>query len=83
MAYSVDLTAKIQVLTESDLPYEFQYPQCYTAPDFEGRAKRYQEWLKANNVYHYGRPHEQFYNFEAFELADAAGCTKLIMEDLS
>ena len=83
MAYRVDLVESIKLLKEADLPYEFQYPQCYTAPDFEGRTKRYQEWLKANNVYHYSRPREDFFRFEAYELAEAAGCDKLIMEDLS
>jgi hypothetical protein len=83
MAYRVDLVEKIKLLKESDLPYEFQYPQCYTAPDFEGRTKRYQAWLSENKVYHYGRPKEDFFRYEAYELAEAAGCTSLIMEDLS
>ncbi len=78
-----ELVESIKILQNEDLPYEYQYPQCYTAPDFEGRVKRFRVWLKENNIYYYGKPHDSFFKLEAYDLAKAAGCDKLILEDLS
>jgi len=44
----------------------------------------FQAWMKDNpDVYYYARPKEDFFESEAYRLAEKAGKTKLILEDMS
>ena len=43
----------------------------------------FQAWTAENGITYYGRPREDFFEFEAYEIAEAAGNTYVIMEDMS
>lgn len=40
-------------------------------------------WCKKHNAYYYGRPKDSFSKQEAIELATNAGCTKVLLDNLS
>lgn len=43
----------------------------------------FKAWTEANGITFYGAPKEDFFDFEAYGLAEKAGNTYLIMENLS
>lgn len=43
----------------------------------------FKEWCKAHGVFYYGRPREDFFEFEAYQLAEAADCSYIILDDMS
>lgn len=84
--------ADITVIYDHDLPEQFQASSMYGCVPWEQRVgcvpweqrvEEFKQWCVLNNVYYYGRPRESFFRSEAFELASAAGCTKLLLEDMS
>jgi hypothetical protein len=72
----------ITVIGESALPAKFWAENFYrnASPELTAEFKAYN---KANGIYYYARPREDFHSWEAYELAKAAGCSKLLMEDMS
>ncbi len=76
-------TFNIETINEDQIPVEFRPENIYASENFEQAAAKFREWLKANSVFYYARPREDFYMFEAYELAHAAGCSKLLLEDMS
>lgn len=73
----------VKILGDEDLPAEFRYPAIYQAPDFEKACADFRAYCEANHILYYARPRETFFMHEAFELAVEAGCTSLILEDMS
>lgn len=76
----------LPVLTDADLPPEFQSDAMYALPDgFEAsaRAAAFREWCTSHHVFYYSQPRESFSVVRAEALALAAGCRSLILEDLS
>ena len=71
----------ITVINDSDLPEQFRYENAY--PTSDEKVAAFKAYCTANSIFYYARPRESFFKHEAFELARAAGCTKLLMEDLS
>lgn len=49
----------------------------------EAAFKRFGSFLEMYNVSYYARPKEEFFCWEALELAEKAGASYLIMEDMS
>lgn len=45
--------------------------------------KRVAQWCLENDAYHYARDRESFSRAEAFRLAQEAGCSIVVLEDLS
>jgi hypothetical protein len=41
------------------------------------------QWCVENNAYHYARGREEFSRYEATRLAEEAGCTVVLLHDLS
>jgi hypothetical protein len=73
-------TSEVTEIANSSLPVEFQgYPRT----DFEGWSRRFRQWCKETSTFYYARPHESFSQNEAYRLAAAAGCSRLLMEDMS
>lgn len=71
----------IQELYWYDLPQDLQeYPTKDEAPAFR---ERFEAWLTANDAYYYARPRESFILREAYDLARAAGNTRVLLEDMS
>jgi hypothetical protein len=75
----------ITVINDDDLPAQFRYENAYSGTDAERDAKAdaFKAYCKANSIYYYARSKEHFFKWQAFELCQEAGCTKLLMEDLS
>ncbi len=80
-----DMYERITVLKDEDLPEKFRPESIYRLPndEFKIRSQEFKNYLQENKIYYYARPRETFFKFEAFELADAAGCSKLLLEDMS
>lgn len=76
-------TEEIRTITDHDLPVEFRAKEMYGATNFGAKVKAFKRWCARNKVYYYARPREAFNPWEAEELAREAGCTRLILEDLS
>lgn len=74
---------EITVMLDHDLPTKFQAAQMYAAPDFDAASAEFRQWCESNSVFYYARPRESFFRSEAFDLAAAADCTKLLLEDMS
>jgi hypothetical protein len=73
----------VTVLFDHDLPAKFQASAMYSAPDFDAATAEFKQWCESNGVFYYARPRESFFRSEAYRLAVAAGCTKLLLEDMS
>jgi hypothetical protein len=73
----------VEILKDTDLPKQFQYPNIYNADDIEATQAAFRQWCAENRVYYYARPKEQFFSWTARELAAKAGCRKLLLEDMS
>jgi len=71
--------ALLREITNADLPEAFRTYDGYS-PE---KVLRFREWCRANRVFYYARPKENFFPSEARELAIAAGCDKLLLEDMS
>ncbi len=77
---------EISVITDANIPEQFQPAALYRAMGSDaGRTlvEQFKHWCEENKVFYYARPRDSFRRWEAEELARAAGCTKLLMEDLS
>jgi hypothetical protein len=72
----------ITTIRESDLPVQFQTAAMYhdLSP---AKVAAFKAHCKANGIFYYARPREDFSTWEAFELAEQAGCRQLLMEDMS
>ena len=82
--YVIDGTGAIKVLDGWRL-LELDEANIYGGADpysDEGIAK-FKAWSDANYVYCYSRTKENFFEFEAYELAEKADASYLIMENLS
>jgi hypothetical protein len=73
----------LTLISERDIPAEFQSANMYAAADFQARVQRFKDWCLSNLVFYYARPRESFSSEEARRLANEAGCTRLLMEDMS
>jgi hypothetical protein len=73
----------VEEIPEQEIPEQFRYPIVYMATDIAAASAAFMLWCRENKVYYYARPRESFYRHEAEELAIAAGCTRLILEDMS
>jgi hypothetical protein len=72
----------MQILQNEELPEEFQHPEHDTEANFKERVDRFKQWCIDNKVFHYARPKDKFVRSEAFQLAEKAGCNKIILEEL-
>lgn len=52
-------------------------------PGGQAGLELFKQWCGENNVYYYGRPHEQFQMTEAIEQAQNGGYSGIFLEDLS
>lgn len=78
--------AGIEPIYEHDLPREFQAANMYHemgANKASHIVDRFKKWRDENKVYYYARPKHQFREEEGYLLAAQAGCTKVILEDMS
>lgn len=57
--------------------------QVYGGRDWQEACRIFNEWCAKHGIYYYARPRESFFMNEAYELAFAANCPYLIVEDLS
>jgi hypothetical protein len=78
----------IPVITDLDIPVQFRGDAMYStranAPqNFAAKVEEFKTWCAENKVFYYARPREAFNPWEAEELAREAGCTRLLMEDMS
>lgn len=76
----------IQVITDRDIPEQFRGDAMYEAfnsPNFAATVEAFKKWCAENKVFYYARPREAFNPWEAEELAREAGCTRLLMDDMS
>lgn len=73
----------VQAISDRYLPEEFQVANMYRGGLTDEKVARFKQWCTDNRVYYYARPAEKFFESEAYELAWAAGCDKLIMENMS
>jgi hypothetical protein len=76
---------EIVILTEAQIPAKFQPQNMYPLPHdrFVERSAEFRAWLEETATFYYAHPAEDFFEHEAFELAAAAGCVALIMENMS
>jgi hypothetical protein len=74
-----------QLIGEASLPAEFRSDNMFggTEAEFKARTVAFRAYCKANSIFYYGRPRESFSSWEAFQLCKAAGCAKLLLDDLS
>lgn len=82
--------AEIKVILDAELPEQFQASNMYrvfgTAAEdatVEAFKRAFKRYCTANHIFYYARPHESFFQSEAIELAAAAGCTAVLLEDMS
>jgi hypothetical protein len=76
------------VITDLDIPVQFRQDAMYSAlanepQNFAAKVEAFRAWCAENKVFYYARPCEAFNPWEAEKLAREAGCTKLLMEDMS
>lgn len=72
---------EVEEIKWSDIPARFSdFGEIYQD---ETLRQEFKEWLAAEGIFYYARPHEDFYLFEARELAAKAGKVRVLMEDLS
>jgi len=73
------------LVTEKHLPERFRSENFYGLPmaEFEARSAEFKAYCKANRIFYYARPREDFHKWEAWELAKKAGALFLILEDMS
>jgi hypothetical protein len=73
-------TDEVKEISWNELPAQFR-PENF---DWSAEASiAFKQYNRDNSIYYYARPRESFFKSEAFELARAANCTKLLMEDMS
>lgn len=78
--------ALITSLCDADLPERFQASAMYGIRDEAERQRRicqFKKYCADNSIYYYARSREEFFQYQAFELAAEAGCTKVLLEDMS
>lgn len=77
--------ATITVIGENALPVEFRSENMYGGSDEEFAAKSaaFRKYCDDNSIHYYARSREDFSSWCAFDEAAKAGCTKLLMEDMS
>jgi hypothetical protein len=77
--------ATITVIGENALPAEFRSENMYGGNDEEFAAKSaaFRKYCDDNSIHYYARSREDFSSWCAFDEAAKAGCTKLLMEDMS
>lgn len=70
---------------EDALPAEFRSENMYggTDEEFAAKSAAFRKYCSENSIYYYAASREDFSSWVAFDRAAKAGCTKLIMEDLS
>lgn len=72
----------IEIIRDTDLPPQFQTAAFYR--DFSRELiAAFKLWCQQHSVYYYAQPRDSFSVTEAFRLAGQAGCSKLLMEDMS
>jgi hypothetical protein len=72
----------MRLIHDADLPEQFRAHAMY-ALGTHAPVQAFRDYCRANRIYYYARPRETFYRTEAFQLAERAGCDKLLLEDLS
>jgi hypothetical protein len=73
----------MELIYDHNLPAHLQASAMYASPAFEQRVEEFKQYCRLEGIYYYSRPREKFFTSEALELAAAAGCTKVLLEDLS
>lgn len=70
-----------EIMTWDKVPEQFQsYP---TEQEFDTFVAEFRKWRNENKVFYYARPREDFSITEGRKLAAEAGCTHVLLEDLS
>ena len=88
--------AGVTVCTDPDIPHvnvinicalmEHLWPGYFdgkTNPGFDETGEAIMKWAEENDAYIYSRPREDFFMFEAIDLALAAGKAAVVVEDMS
>lgn len=78
--------AVIREIRETELPEQFQSDAMYAITNDDERKEAiaaFKSYCKSNGIFYYARVREDFFPWEARDLAIAAGCTSMILEDLS
>lgn len=73
--------AAIREIREEDLPPQFQSAAFYASP--VSMVEAFKAYCRANGIFYYARPREDFSVREGYELAAAAGARYILLEDLS
>lgn len=76
---------EIQEINFDTIPSEFQPEAMYPLPkgEFQIRCEEFKKYCADNKIFYYARPREDFFMYEAYELAEKAGCVYLLAEDMS
>ena len=75
-------TSHITIWSQDDYKKSINLPQGVTEYSDRGMIL-FQKWCFDTKTYYYAKPREDFFDYEAIELAKKAGATYLYLEDLS
>jgi hypothetical protein len=70
----------VQDVEYETVPAKFKTPEQYSDPTLQDE---FSEWCRAEGIFYYARPREDFSTQEAYRLAAAEGLSRVLMEDLS
>jgi hypothetical protein len=81
MAARMNAAPQITPIRDEDLPPQFQAANFYVSP--VSMVEAFKAYCRANGIFYYARPREDFSEHEGYELAAKAGARYILLEDLS